>query len=76
MHETEFSFRETQQVVRERQQVELHTTGQFQIQRLLVMLNQSEISESIPPTFRVEWGGRESAPMSLQQLGVYSSLPT
>lgn len=71
MHETEFSFRETQQVVRERQQIELHTTGQFQIQRLQMMLNQSEISESNPPTFRVEWGGREATPMSLQQLGVY-----
>ena len=70
MHETDFTFSETEQVIRERQQVELHTAGQFQVQMLHVVLNQSEISQSEPPMFLVEWGGREAAPISLQQLGM------
>ncbi len=69
MHETDFLFNETQQVVRERQQVELHTEGQFQVQRLQVVLNQSEMAESNSPMFLVEWGGREASPISLSQLG-------
>lgn len=68
MHETEFSFSETQQVVRERQQLELYTSGEFQVQRLQVVIDQAEISESEPPTFLVEWGGREAS-LSLHQLG-------
>ena len=70
LEETNFTYKETQQVVREIQLVELSTAGLYQIQQLQISLNLSELNEEAPPMFAVEWGGRETGPLSLPQLGI------
>ncbi len=70
LDETDFSHNETQQVVREMQLIELSTAGLYEIQRLQVSLNMSEIDEMSPPMVSVEWGGRETT-LSLLELGSY-----
>lgn len=69
MHEAKFTYGQTQQVVRETQLIELHTAGHYEIQRLHVSLNTSGIDESRAPMFVVEWGGRESDPLPLVEIG-------
>ncbi len=56
-------------MVRERQFIELHTAGLYEIQMLQVSINTSDIDESDAPMFIVEWGGRETDLMSLMDLG-------
>jgi hypothetical protein len=69
MDETNFTRNQTQQVVQERQLVEMSTAGLHEVQNLQVSLNMSEIDETDPPMFIVQWGGRETAPLSLLELG-------
>lgn len=68
MHETSLTFSETQQVNREKQQVELATDGHYDIQTLRVAVNRSEVEEGREPELVVEWGGRESEVLSLLDL--------
>lgn len=68
MDETNFTFRGTQQAVQERQLIELSTAGRYEIQRIHLAVNLSEVGESTP-MFTVEWGGRESGPFSLLESG-------
>lgn len=69
LDETNFTRSQTQQVMQERQLVELSTAGLYEMQRLQVSLNMSEIDEAAPPMLEVEWGGRETGPLSLLELG-------
>lgn len=69
LDETNFTRSQTQQVEWERQLVELSTAGLYEIQSLQVSLNMSEIDEAAPPMFEAEWGGRETGPLSLLELG-------
>ena len=71
MHDTNFTYKETRQSVRESQQIELRTAGMFEVQRLEVSINISAITGDEDPMVVVEWGGRESQPMSVMQLGMF-----
>ena len=68
MHETELTYDKTQQVARERQRVELSSEGLYDIQVLSLSLNTAELDLDNPPTFVVEWGGRESDMFTFQEL--------
>ena len=68
MHETDFTYDQTQQVARERQRVELSTDGLYDIQTLSVTVNTTELDMETPPTFIIEWGGRESERLPFQWL--------
>ena len=68
MHETDFTYDQTQQVARERQRVELSSEGLYDIQTLSVTVNTTEVDMESPPTFVIEWDGRESDRLSFQEL--------
>ena len=68
IHETDFTYDETQQVERERQRVELSSDGLYDIQRLSLTLNTTELDSDSSPTFTVEWGGRQSDRFTFQEL--------
>ena len=68
MHESDFTFDQTEQVARERQRVELSSEGLYDIQTLAVTVNTTELNLESPPTFVVEWGGRESDRILFQEL--------
>ena len=72
MHDTDFLYNQTQQVVREIQQVELSTAGHYEVQMLRMSLNISEVNEATPLMFSVEWGGRETGPFSPLETGTYT----
>lgn len=69
LDETNFTRSQTQQVVQETQLVELSTAGLYEIQSFQVSLNMSEIDAAAPPMFEVAWGGRETGPLSLLDIG-------
>lgn len=66
MHESDFNYNQTQQVARERQRVELSSEGLYDIQVLSVTLNTTELT--MPLSFIVEWGGRQSDTFTFQEL--------
>ena len=72
MHESDFSYNQTQQVARERQRVELSSEGLYDIQALSVTVNTTELtlgSDDHPPlSFIVEWAGRQSDTFTFQEL--------
>ena len=68
MHESDFTYDQTQQVAKERQRVELSSDGLYDIQTLSITLNTTELDSESPPTFAIEWGGRESDIFTFQQL--------
>ena len=69
MHETDLLYKDTKQVVRETQTIELSTAGLYQIQRLQLSLNMTQVDEEDPPQYIMEWGGRETGPLSLLGIG-------
>lgn len=69
LDETNFTRSQTQKVVQERQLIEMSTAGRYEIQSLHVSLNMSEVDEAAPPMFVMQWGGRQTAPLSLSELG-------
>ena len=69
IHETDFLYNDTKQVVRERQAIELSTAGMYQKQRLQFSLNMTEVDAEDPPQYIMEWGGRETGPLSLLEIG-------
>lgn len=68
MHETDFTYDQTQQAVRERQVVELTTHGLYDIQSLSAVVNTSGIDSNSPPEIVIEWDGRESNRLDLVTL--------
>ena len=68
MHESDFTYDQTQQVARERQRVELSSEGLYDIQVLSVTLNTTELALDHQPTFALEWGGRQSDAFTFQEL--------
>lgn len=76
LHDTNFTYKDTQQVARERQHVELHTAGLYEIQTLEVSLDYSVVNESNVPSLVVHWGGRQTPPLSVLELGTQCQLQT
>lgn len=69
MHESDFSYNQTQQVARERQRVELSSEGLYDIQVLSVTVNTTELTlDHQPISFIVEWAGRQSDTFTFQEL--------
>ena len=69
MDETNFTHKDTQQAVQERQLIELYTAGLYEVQKLHISLNASEIEEASSLMFTLHWGSRGSDPFSLLEPG-------
>lgn len=69
IHENrDFTPRQSGQVVRERQRVELHSAGLHEIQTVEVAMEDTGMAAE-PPSLVVTWGGRQTPPISVMELG-------
>lgn len=68
IHDSDFTYDQTQQVALEIQRVEITSDGLYDIQTLSITVNLTELDSNSSPVFIVEWGGRQSEEFSFQEL--------
>ena len=73
LHETTLLSNETYQSVREIQLIEFNSHGHYDLQSVYVMINTSQVNDSIPPLFELSWGSR-SVNISFSELLTNKSL--
>lgn len=73
LHNTGYRNNETFLSNREKQYITMETAGLYNTQELRIHLNWSAIDDDNPSTFTIEWAGRTSRPIAVNNITTISS---